>query len=244
MAFAAQHQGISGRARRPPKGHNPLAAPLLVFTAVIAVAATYVAYVLWPRWPETRVAVDAPALPIVVAGVQLNIEPAAIRQAVQRKPGMQERIDLNYLWPSLKPPDPALRAINDVPVNPNGRLFLTIQSSDGTLPLMERVQTIYPRYLVPQPQPGPDGLTLRGFRDDTPYKGEELVFDSKTPQRFLARCSRKGVTSSVVNSAGNCLLERRIGDADIMIRFPRDWLNDWQALAQGIDGLMARLHPN
>jgi hypothetical protein len=236
MAYAAHHPGA--RPRRQRSGHNPLAAPLLVFIAVIAVAAVYVAYVLWPRWPETPVALDAPALPIVIAGVQFNIEPAAIRQAVQRRPGMQERIDLAYLWPSLKPPTPGLKTIDGQPVDPNERLFVTIQSAD-TLPLMERVQTIYPRYLVPQPQPGPEGLTLRGFRNDTPYKGEELVFESQAPERFMARCALTGVRSS-----GGCLLERRIGDADIVIRFQRDWLNDWQALAQGIDSLIARLHPN
>ncbi len=31
----------------------------------------------------------------------------------------------------------------------------------------------------------------------------------------------------MINS-GTCLLERRIGNADITIRFPRDWLGDWQ----------------
>lgn len=236
MADVAQYPGV--RARRRHGGHNPLAAPLLVFIAVIAVAAVYVAYVLWPRWPDVPVALDQPALPVVVAGAQFNIEPAAIRQAVQRKPGTQERIDLAYLWPSLKPPDPALKSVDGVPVNPNERLFVTIQSVDGTLPLMERVQTIYPRYMVPQPQPGPEGLTLRGFRDDTPYKGEELVFESQAPEHFLARCSLKGV-----NSSGGCLLERRVGDAALTFRFPRDWLNDWQTLARGIDELMARLHP-
>jgi len=236
MADVAQYPGA--RARRRHRGHNPLAAPLVVFVAVIAVAAVYVAYVLWPRWPDVTVALDAPALPVVVAGVQFNIEPAAIRQAVQRKPGTQERIDLAYLWPSLKPPDPALKAIDGVPVDPNERLFVTIQSVDGTLPLMERVQTIYPRYLVAQPQSGPEGLTLRGFRDDTPYKGEELVFESQAPEHFLARCALKGVKNS-----GGCLLERRIGDADVTFRFPRDWLNDWQTLSRGIDELTRRLHP-
>ena len=52
------------------------------------------------------VALDAPSLPIVVAGIAFNIEPAAIRIAMQRHPGAQERVDLVYLWPSLKPPDP------------------------------------------------------------------------------------------------------------------------------------------
>ena len=125
------------------------------------------------------------------------------------------------------------------PVNPNERLFVTIESGDSTLPLMERVQTIYPRYLVAEPAAGPPGLTLRGFRNDTPYSGEELVFESLAPEHFLARCSLRGVTNT-----GACLLERRIGNADLTVRFPREWLSDWQNVASGIDRLIARLHPN
>jgi hypothetical protein len=191
--------------RRGPRnrhaGHNPLAAPLMLFAGVAVIAAFYVSYVLWPRWPEAQVALDAPSLPIVVSGVNFNIEPAAIRVAIQRRPGTQEHVDLAYLWPSLVPPDPAAKPTVGAPVDPNG-------------------------------------LTLRGFRDGTPYQGEELVFEQQAPEHFMARCSRKGAVNS-----GTCLLERRIGNADITFRFPRDWLSDWKPVAHGIDRLLARLHP-
>ena len=155
--------------RRRLAWRSPLAAPLLLFAAAALLAAADVAYVLWPRWPEAPVTLDAPSLPIVVAGVAFNIEPAAIRMAVQRRPGTQARVDLAYLWPSLTPPDPARKPTVGAPVDPNERLFVTIAAGDSTLPLIERVQTIYPRYLAPEPAAGPDGLTLRSFRDGTPY---------------------------------------------------------------------------
>lgn len=233
MAYVAH-----SKHRNKRHGHNPLAGPVLLFGAVIAVAAVYVGYVLWPRWPEAPVSLDAPSLPVNVSGTLFNIEPAAIRQAIQRKPGSQDRIDLAYLWPSLVPPDPARKATVGEPVDPNERLFVTIQTVDGTLPLMERVKNIYPRYMVPEPVAGPEGLTVRPFRKDTPYKDEELVFESAAPEHFLARCTRKGVVNS-----GSCILERRIGNADITVRFPRDWLDDWKNIADGIDRLMLRLHP-
>jgi len=235
MAYLA-HQRRNLRRRRA--GHNPLAAPLMVFAGGVMVAALYVAYVLWPRWPDVPVALDAPSLPIVVAGANFNIEPAAIREAIERRPGVQERVDLVYLWPALVPSDPAVKPMVGAPVDPNQRLFVTIASGELTLPLNARVQDIYPRYLVPEPTAGPDGLTLRGFREDTPYQGEELVFESNAPEHFLARCSLTGVINS-----GTCLLERRIGNADITFRFPRDWLSDWKSVAGGIDRLQARLHP-
>jgi hypothetical protein len=238
MASLAHRNARPARARRKGAGHSPLYAPLLLLTGVLAIGAAYVAYVLWPRWPEAPVARNAPSLPIVIAGSAFNIEPAAIRQAVQRRPGTQDRIDLAYLWPSLIPPDPAQKGSIGAPIDPNERLFVTIQSGELTLPLMERVQTIYPRYLADAPLAGPPGLTVRAFRDGTAYQDEELVFEAQAPEHFLARCSRKGVINS-----GSCLLERRVGDADVTIRFPRDWLSDWQGVAAGIDKLMARLRP-
>ncbi|HMJ41592.1 MAG TPA: hypothetical protein VK522_04835 [Pseudolabrys sp.] len=240
MAYIAQ-QPPSARRRSGKRraGHSPLAGPVLLFAAVVVTAALYVTYVLWPRWPEAPVSLDAPSLPVIIAGTFFNIEPAAIRQSVQRRPGTQERVDLAYLWPSLVPPDPARKPTVGDPVDPNERLFVTIQTSDGTLPLMDRVKTIYPRYLVAEPTAGPEGLTVRGFRNDTPYRDEELVFEQAAPDHFLARCARRGVINS-----GSCLLERRIGNADITVRFPRDWLKDWQNVAAGIDRLMARLHPD
>lgn len=240
MAFLAQEPTRSAqRARRQQqRRQNPLMAPLAVFGAVVLLAALYVAYILWPRWPQGPVSLNAPSLPIVISGVTFNVEPAAIRIRVQRRPGAQQRVDLNYLWPSLMPPDPAVKPTVGAPLDPNERVFVTLSSGDATLPLMERVQTIYPRYLVPQPVAGFPGLTYRGFRDDSPYQGEDLVFESNAPEHFLARCSRKGVTNS-----GVCLLERRIGNADITFRFPRDWLPDWENVAKAIDRLVARLHP-
>ena len=102
-------QGRSPRARgnarrKPGTGHGPLLAPLIVFGAVVLFGAAYVTYVLWPRWPDSPVTLDAPSVPIVVSGTVFNIEPAAIRMNVQRRPGAHERVDLSYIWPSLTPP--------------------------------------------------------------------------------------------------------------------------------------------
>ena len=103
---------------------------------------------LWPRWPEAPVALNAPTLPVVVAGATFNIEPAAIRRGIERHAGRQRRIDLVYLWPSLKPPGPAAKPAPAAPLDPDKRLFVTIAVGDGTLPLPARLKEIYPRYLA------------------------------------------------------------------------------------------------
>src|SRR6185503_16093072 len=101
MAFA--HTATRPQRRR--RGHNPLAAPLALFLIAGAAASCYVGYLLWPRWPDAPVALDAPAIPVVVAGSAFNIEPAAIRNRVQRHPGTQERVDLAYVRRCQARPD-------------------------------------------------------------------------------------------------------------------------------------------
>jgi hypothetical protein len=42
---------------------------------------------------------------------------------------------------------------------------------------------------------------------------------------------------------GTCLLERHVGEAELTLRFPRDWLADWQKLGADIDRLIGGLRP-
>jgi hypothetical protein len=224
---------------RQRRGHSPLFAPFLLFLVIGGLAVAYVTYALWPRWPGAPVSVNAPALPIVVAGQMFNIEPAAIRQAVQRKPGTQERIDLAYLWPSLTPAELPDQQEATTPADPNERIFLTIANAHDEMPASEMIKAIYPRYLGQPGRAPAEGLTMKPFRDGTPYQGEDLIAADAAPDDFTARCSRTGI-----GNQGMCLLQRRIGHADVTVRFPRDWLSDWKKVLYGIDRVIARLHPN
>ncbi len=217
-----------------------LAFALLTLVALIVLAAAFVALVLWPRWPSAAVAPDAPAVPITVGGVLFNLPPAAIRVPMQRHPGAQERVDLAFLWPSLAPPDPAVKPVPTEAAPPIDRLFITIQPPAIALSPAERVKSIYPRYLADTQFDGPDGLKVISFRDGTPYQGEDLFFDPAAQPGFVVRCSRPGAAGT----PGMCLYERRIEGADLTLRFPSDWLTGWRAVNAGIEKLMAQLKPN
>lgn len=234
----AQHHHPTRRpvahARRRPR-HGLLAYPMLLLFAGATLSACYIAYVLWPRWPSEPVSLDAPAIPITIGEALFNIPPAAIRRPVQRRPGMQDRVDLAYLWPSLTPPDPAVRPEPVSSSNAIDRIFVTIADSGGALPATERIKTIYPRYLDNRIAGGPGTLASRPFRDGTPYQGEELLYDAAHPDGFLVRCTRNGAKAVL----GMCLYERRIGKADVTVRFPRDWLEDWPPVAANVDRLIA-----
>jgi hypothetical protein len=227
------------RWQRRRRSAASLAAGVVLAGAVLLAALGYVAFVLWPR-QLSAVPADAPSVPITIAGVVFSVPPHAIRQQVQRRSGAQERIDLAFLWPSLEAPDPAIHPEHYAPSEeppPIDRLFVTISGADGTLSPAERLKTIYPRYLTGELEAAPDGLLARRFGDATPYRGEDLVFDPNAAEHFVARCSRAAATPGI------CLLERRIGAADIIVRFPRDWLGTWRDVAARIDALMATLRP-
>jgi hypothetical protein len=196
-------------------------------------------------------------LPVSIGGTLFNVPTEAIRMKIQRHSGEQERIDLNFSFPSLAVPEApkhlSAESADDA-IQLIDRIFLSIAAHhDEQAPDM-RVRTIYPRYLDQTSSPSAsspstsspstsspntstlaqDGLTVRAFRAGTPYGGEDLI-SAATPS-LTARCSRDAATP------GMCLSERRIGGADLTFRFPRNWLAQWRDVAEAMDRLTLQLH--
>jgi hypothetical protein len=176
-------------------------------------------------------------LPVSIGATLFNVPTAAIRMKIQRHSGPQERVDLAFAFPSLEPPDVPKHVSADTveeAVQPIDRIFLSIAAHHDTLAPDTRVRTIYPRYLEQASTPGEDGLTMRAFRDGTPYSNEDLFFANTA--NLNARCTRDGATP------GMCLSDRRIDGADLTFRFPRSWLAQWRDVANAMDRLMVQLH--
>jgi hypothetical protein len=214
----------------------------MVLATLSCAAVAYVAYVIWPRWKEP--APDAPAFPITIGGVEFNVPPAAVRVPLQRRPGAHERIDLAFLWPSLDPPNLNSKALiaeapDAMKTSALGieRVFVTITAVADVLAPADRVRTIYPRYATAVPVAGPNGLAVLAFREGTPYQNEDLIYDAVEPQNFLVRCTRDGAGPT----PGICLYEQRIAGADLVMRFPREWLGEWRPVAARLEELIMRL---
>jgi hypothetical protein len=233
---------LSNAATGRPRRSGALTLPLVGTLTLAAIAAGFIGYVLWPRWPGPPVSPDAPALPITIAGTPFNVPPAAMRIPLQRRAGAHERVDLAFLWPSLEPPGshvPGARASGVAAQQMVDRLFVTISAAGDTLAPAEQVKTIYPRYAAADATIEPDGLALKAFRSSTPYQGEDLIYDPTTTDGFLVRCSR----NSAGPTPGICLYSQRVDHADIVVRFPRDWLMEWRAIAAAIERVIEGLRP-
>jgi hypothetical protein len=209
---------------------------LITVAAVITAGAiALVAYLLWPTW-RTSPASAPGRLPVSVGATLFNVPTAAIRRKIQRHSGPQERVDLSFLFPSLEAPAAPKHVSADTveeKVQPIDRIFLSISAHHDTLAPDTRVRTIYPRYLAQASTPVEDGLTMRAFRDGSPYANEDL-FSAVAPS-LNARCTRDGLTP------GMCLSERRIDGADLTFRFPRSWLSQWRDVANAMNRLTVQM---
>lgn len=209
--------------------------PFVLGGVFAASAIALVAYLLWPTWGAGGA--SAPdKLPVSIGGTLFNVPTAAIRMKIQRHSGPQERIDLDFLYPSLEPPGAPKHVTADTvdaAMQPVDRIFLSIAAHHDALSPEQRVSTIYPRYLDPAATMPADGLTMRMFRADTPYASEDLY--SAASPALSARCTRDAATP------GMCLFERRVGGADLTFRFPRSWLSQWHDVAEAVDRLSAQL---
>lgn len=233
MTLFSTAQHLARYSRRDPRGHM---VPILLASAISAGAIALVAYLLWPTW-GAEASSNPARLPVSIGGTLFNVPTMAVRMKIQRHSGPQERVDLNFAFPSLQAPDApkhvSVDTIEDA-VQPIDRIFLSISAHHDALAPETRLQTIYPRYLEQTARPGQDGLTMRAFRDGSPYSNEDL-FLANTPG-LDARCTRDATTP------GMCLSERRVEGADLTFRFPRSWLAQWRDVASAMDRLTMELH--
>ena len=224
-------------ARASRRRHRSHMIPIMAASAIGVVAIALIAYLLWPTW-SADISSSPALLPVSVGGTLFNVPPQAIRMKIQRHSGPQERVDLNYTYPSLEVPQGPRHVSADTvledSMQPIDRIFLSIAAHHDQMAPDVRISTIYPRYLEQSTTPAQDGLSMRAFRDGTPYSGEDMFFASEP--KLSARCTRDGTIQ------GMCLSERRTDGADLTFRFPRRWLAQWRDVAAAMDRLTMQVH--
>ena len=232
MTLLSTAQHIARDTRKDPRSHMIL---IMVAAMVSVGAMALVAYLLWPTWGAGPAGGPA-RLPVSVGATLFNVPTPAIRRKIQRHSGPQERVDISFVFPSLEAPEAPRHVSADTfeeKVQPIDRIFLSISAHHDTLAPETRVRTIYPRYLDQTATPVDDGLTMRAFRDGSPYANEDMF--AATAPGLQARCTRDGLTP------GMCLSERRVDGADLTFRFPRSWLAQWRDVANAMDRLTAQM---
>ena len=224
-----------------------LLAALAIAAALLAAAATFVSYMLWPTWPNAPIAVDAPAIPITVAGVIFNVPPAAIRAKVLRQPGRprahRSRLSVAFAdaaaadaWPTNKrlPPSdaaaPPARAQRP-PVRHHRRLGAMLSPAErlrSDLSALRRAQAIA----------GPDGLAILRLscRHAVSGRGPGLSRRQSRSSSSPAVPGRTGVAPACA-----CTSVARMRAASRCAFRANGW-RIGATVAAGFDRLMAQLH--
>lgn len=233
MTLLSTAQNLARSTRHRPRAHL---APIAIATALSATAIGLVAYLLWPTWGIDPA--HGPArIPVSVGGTLFNVPAAAIRRKIQRHSGPQERVDLAFTYPTLEPPEAqkhvSADAVDEQP-QPIDRIFVSIAAHRDSLAPDMRMRTIYPRYLEQASTQIEEGLSLRAFKEGSPYAGEDMLVAANPA--LAARCTRDAATP------GMCLSERRLEGADLIFRFPRSWLAQWRDVAGAMDRLTAQMY--
>ena len=161
---------------------------------------------------------DAPALPITIAGVTFNVPPAAIACRVltlpRRRGASRPRLPAALARAAGRECEAAAAA----PPQIVGRVFMTISAAANTLAPLgahgRRLSALCRR----RSRAGPDD-----WRCGVP-RGHSL-----SGRGFGSRRSRAGVSGALQprrrgSHPRHGLYEQRIETADVVVRFPRDWL--------------------
>lgn len=209
-----------------------------VFYAFAALALLSAAISIGGRWFGHSIAMagytDDPTLREIVIGNDVISTPAnTIRFDKARHNGIAGRLDLYLRWPEMDGYSEAARkAFN----NSDGQkriIFLSFEPRVMTRDMSGRLAPIYNNLTVKPGVPGPDGVTLFGFTENSGYLNEVLAVAARPGEpAFVARCLNGAEADE---SLAPCERDVFVGkDLSLTYRFPRELLGQWRALDQAV----------
>ena len=180
-----------------------------------------VGYGLWwsnrpappPRMIEMQVGSAKLVFPETYKGPRLS--------DMAREVGM---VRLRVMWPAMTSAGPTEKA--DVHV--------TVGAADPATDPAAQFATLA-RFVMPGAWSNPGGLVARSFKKGSPFEGEELFMAPPGGEMFFARCSSD---AAVIKIEEGCRMVLKHDGVDIAVRFPREALTEWRALAAGVRSLV------
>ncbi|WP_139976093.1 hypothetical protein [Ochrobactrum sp. CGA5] len=173
------------------------------------------------------------AYEIIIANNVLSIPANMIRFSNQRRDGVTARLDLYARWPGLTGYTERDRAIFNLLTPKRLLIFMSIEQRTMSRDMSGRYLPIYAELIDLNGEPAPGNLTVHRFLENSGYQGEELVMSDPGSGKpdFVARC----LVDSAAESFNSCERDVQFGrDLQILYRFPRSMLGDWQSLDKAV----------
>lgn len=209
-----------------------------VFYGFTVLAALSVAISLGGRWFGHTIALagytdDTTPHEVVIGNDVIAAPSNMIRFEKARHDGIASRLDLYLRWPEMDGySEPARAAFNNTDGNKR-IIFLGLEPRMMTRDMSGRLEPIYNALTVKPGVPGPEGMTLFGFRENSGYLNEVLAVAARTGEpAFVARCLSG---PEAEESLAPCERDVFVGkDLSLTYRFPRELLGEWRALDRAV----------
>lgn len=209
-----------------------------VFCGLAVLAVLSLAISFGGRWFGHTIAMagytdDTTTREIVIGNDVIAAPANTIRFERARRDGVASRLDLYLRWPELDGYSEAARAaFNNLDGNKR-IIFLSLEPRVMTRDMSGRFAPIYSALTVKPGVPGPEGMTLFGFRENSGYLNEVLAVAARNGEpAFVARCLNGPEADE---SLAPCERDVFVGDGlSMTYRFPRDLLGDWRTLDAAI----------
>lgn len=171
----------------------------------------------------------------VTIGQDTLVLPANMfRFSEQRKTGASDQVDLVVTWPEMKGYTAAAASRFNKAADDGNLLFLQYSQSVMSRDMSGRLEPIYKRLFLGEPQPGPAGLSLHRLDPKAGY-GEEVILtgDAASENPFVARCILPKLEKDATSS--DCQRDIHVGkDLTLLYRFSSTLLPQWRALDQQV----------
>ncbi|MEQ8267908.1 MAG: hypothetical protein RH982_11970 [Parvibaculum sp.] len=218
--------------------------PALVFVGVLTFSGAFLYYYFGPTPGELlgldpRASTAARKVETIVGDTRFLIPEHYTRYPSQRGGGRRPVIDMHALLPGMQPYAPDLQdefadnsASSDV-------VYFSLSETEAPLNGARRLSEIYSKYLATtEPQPGPDGLRLFPFRDNSGYANQDLLVGKDAEERMvLIICDRTTPLVDSPNCSRSLLLGPRL---ELAYRYKRDHLDDWLEIDGAVTALVTR----
>ena len=204
---------------------------IAVAVAAVALLAFGAARVFWPAPPvEPITAID-------LHGVTLRLRTPYLRPGSEGEKA-HDRVTLAAFFPDFSPAgsDADIGAKTDLAARFAKTVTIDIAPADDDVAPDLRVSKLYLRFLDDKDLPAAGGLTVRAFKDDSPFAGDTLFYTPPEGAEFAARCPN-GKPDAVTPST--CASAFRVDGLDIGVRFPAPLIGEWSAIKSGALGLVA-----
>ena len=209
-----------------------------VFYGFATLAVLSVAISLGGRWFGHTIALagytdDTTPHEVVIGNDVIAAPSNMIRFEKARRDGIANRLDLYLRWPELDGYSEATRSAFNNTDGDKRIIFLGLEPRMMTRDMSGRLAPIYNALTVKPGVPGPEGMTLFGFTENSGYLNEVLAVAARAGEpAFVARCLNG---EEAEESLAPCERDVFVGkDLSLTYRFSRELLGEWRELDRAV----------